>query len=491
MASGRLRSRFSRGMSRLMREYSSSLKVDEETVLEDVWCSQAHVIMLARQKIIGREDAKKILGALEKAAEEWKKGKLKLSDELEDIHMNIEAYVEKHAGKEAAGRMHTARSRNDQVATDTRLKLREMLIELQESTIMLQKKLFDAAEESAEKLMPGYTHTQPAQPITLGFWLTAHASMLERDILRLRNAYSNVNRNPLGACALAGTSFPIDRETTTKLLGFDSVIEHSLDAVSCRDHIAEAIAAVAILASDLSRLAEELILYSTREYNILELSDGYTTGSSIMPQKKNPDAAELARGMSAYSIGNLVQVLVTLKALPLGYNRDLQEDRVMLWETMKKTTQTAKVLADVISTARFNEKRMKELAESGYSTATELANYLVREGLPFRRAHEITASVVRELYSRGIDFSNIKETRRLLSRYGIEATEKKLKELLDPRKAVEANRSLGGTSPKEVKRLIQELKKKNLDALADTREKKKRIEEARKMTKKEVTKLIQ
>jgi len=483
MASSKLRGRFGKETSRLMKEFSSSIAADDKTVLEDIWGSTAHTIMLARQKIIEKKDAIKILSALKEAESDYRKGRFVLDSDLEDVHMNVESYVEARAGKDSGGRMHTARSRNDQVLTDTRLHLREKILGVEESVIALQKTFLRIAERSSEKLMPSYTHTQLAQPITLGYWATAHASILSRDLARLRNAYQNVNRSPLGACAVAGTSFPTDRKMTTQLLGFDSVIEHALDAVSSRDFIVETVAALTILMSNLSRLSEELILYSTKEYGFLELSDEYTTGSSIMPQKKNPDAAELARSMSGYVAGNLIQILMTLKSLPLGYNRDLQEDRILLWESIRKTDLATKVLAGVISTARFDEKRMAQLAGANFATATELANYLVKEKkMPFRRAHDITANVVRDLHSKKKDFSDLELTERILKRSGVTLSTQQLKKMLDPRAAILANRSLGGTSPKEVVRMTRELSRTVSAAEKNIMDRRSRIKQARKLT---------
>ncbi len=483
MTKGKLRGRFDKETSRLMKELGSSIEEDEATVLEDIWGNRAHTIMLARQKIIDAKDAAKILSALREAESDYKKGVFILKPELEDVHMNVEDYVEKHAGKDAGGRMHTARSRNDQVLTDTRLHLREKILGIEESIIALQKAFLRTASRSSEKLMPSYTHTQLAQPITLGYWATAYVSILTRDLTRLKNAYLSVNHSPLGACAVAGTSFPIDRKMTAELLGFSSVLEHALDAVSSRDFIVETLAALSILASNLSRLSEELILYSTKEYGILEMSDEYTTGSSIMPQKKNPDAAELARGMSGQVAGNLIQVLMTLKSLPLGYNRDLQEDRALLWESIKNMELVLKVLTGVVSTARFNEKRMTELSGANFSTATELANYLVREKkMPFRRAHEVTANVVRDLHTKKKDFSDLKLTEKMLKKSGVSLSNQQLKNILDPRAVIYANRSLGGTSPREVVRMTRELSKNVSAAENSIRDRRNRITKARKLT---------
>ncbi len=484
-ALNKLRGRFSGDMGEMMKEFSSSIDIDKEMIPEDIWGNQAHVLMLAKKGIIEKKDAKKILKALEKAKEDFLKGKFMLNEELEDVHMNVEAYVTELIGEDAGGKIHTARSRNDQVLTDTRLHLRARVIEVEEHIIHLQKTFVSIAKKSTEKVMPGYTHTQQAQPITLGFWATAYASILNRDLERLRKAYENINRSPLGACALAGTSFAIDRRLTARLLGFDDVIEHSLDAISSRDFIIETLGALAILSSNLSRLSEELILFSTNEFGILELSDEYTTGSSIMPQKKNPDFAELSRGMTGYIYGALMQLLVTLKALPLGYNRDFQEDRVLLWKSINRVKMMLSALNGTLSTAKFKEERMRELAGGNYSTATELANYLVREEkLPFRKSHEITAKVVKELYCKKKDFEDLKLTKNILEKHDIDISLKELKNLLDPENAVRLNHSLGSTSPKEVERMIKELTANTIDAKEEIRKRQERINKAKKLTEK-------
>ncbi len=489
MKSGKLRGRFKGDLAEEMKGFTSSIEIDKGMILEDIWGGEAHVIMLAEQGIVEGADARKILGALERAKSDSIKGKFELDPELEDVHMNVENYVMKYAGEELGGKMHTARSRNDQVLTDTRLHLREKILEIEESIIKLQRTFLKLAEKSTEKIMPGYTHTQHAQPISLGFWATAYVSMLTRDLTRLKNAYVQVNKNPMGACALSGTSFPIDRELTTKLLGFDGIEEHSLDVVSSRDFIIEVLSALSILMSNLSRLSEELILFSTKEFGLIELSDEFSAGSSIMPQKKNPDVAELVRGITGLVYGSLIQILVTLKALPLGYNRDLQEDRTLLWNSLERVNSSLLILNGAINKARFNENRMAELVSENFSTATELANFLVSEKeIPFRKSHEITGKVVKELVKEKRNFRDIEYTRDILKRHNIDIPPKELRDILDPKKAIERNKSLGGTSPRAVKGMMERFKRGIDEREKDIKKRKSDIESARKLTERMVGK---
>ncbi|MBN2013740.1 MAG: argininosuccinate lyase [Candidatus Altiarchaeota archaeon] len=485
-----LRKRFSREVSELMKDFSSSIEADKEMLLDDIWGSQAHVIMLSKQGIIECKDAKNILKALETLREYCIQGRFELDPALEDVHMNLERFVVKEVGENVGGRMHTARSRNDQVVTDTRMKLRVHILGIEESLFDLEKTLIRIAEKSTEKIMPGYTHTQQAQPITLAYWATAYVSMLSRDAKRLKNSYISVNKSPLGACALAGTSFQTDRRFTAKLLGFDDTVEHALDAVSSRDFIVETLAALSILMSNLSRLSGELILYSTIEYGIVEPGEGYTTGSSIMPQKKNPDAAELVRGLTGHVYGALIQSLTILKSLPLGYNRDLQEDRVLLWNCLKRVNTALQVLAGMLSSSKFKEDRMLELAGRGFSTATELANYLTEEGMPFRKAHELTSRVVGELHRKGRDFRDFEHTMGVLEKHRIKVDGRVLKDILDPGRAVERSRSLGCTSPNEVKRLIKAFRRGMTESESDLRKRKNKLKKAREHTDKLIRELL-
>ena len=466
----------------MLLDFTDSLGSDKEMILEDVWGSKAHVLMLRKQGIISKDDAKKIIKSLGKAEKDFITGRFKFSEELEDIHLNIENYVIKDSGLDYGGKMHTARSRNDQVLTDTKLHLRGRILEVEEGVFRLQKTLLNLADKYVDAVMPGYTHMQHAQPITLGFWLTSYVSMLARDLDRLKNAYLNVNSCPLGACALAGTSFPIDREFTSRLLGFDSIHEHSLDVVSSRDFVAETLAAAAILMSNLSKLAEDLILWSSYEFGFIEFTDSFTTGSSIMPQKKNPDIAELVRGKGGRVYGSLFQALTVLKGLPSGYNRDLQEDRVLLWDSLQIVESSLQVLDEGLGDMKVNRERMMELANSNFSTATELANYLVRsKGLAFRKAYEVVGTVVKELINEGRDFRDVEVVSGILKKSGVEVSIQKLS-ILDPEKVVDGYRSLGGTSPEEVRRMVKGFRNRVKEGSSDMGDKRNRIKAAKDLT---------
>lgn len=491
MGSKMLRGRFKGGIDPAMLEYSSSLETDREMFYEDIWGSKAHVLMLAKQGIIPKEDAGKILKALSEAEKDYASGKFRLDFNLEDVHINIESYVIGKCGADYGGRMHTARSRNDQVITDVKMHLREELLEVISLVIGLEKMLLELADKNATTIMPGYTHTQHAQPITFGFWASSYASMLQRDLERLNGAYAHINTCPLGSGALSGTSFSTDREYTAKLLGFDSVHVHALDAISSRDHILEALSALSILMCNLSKLAEELVLWSSWEFSYIEFSDGFATGSSIMPQKKNPDMAELVRGRTGRVYGALVQVLTLMKGLPSGYNRDMQEDREYLWDALSVVKGSLYVLKAGLSDVKINKARMSEAVKCDYSTATELANYLVREkGMAFRKAYEITGTIVKELASSNKDLSDLRLLIQMLKKEGLEVSQNALSEILDPLAAASRNKSLGGTAPSEVRRMIKELRDKIASMELDVGKKRSRIDAAKKATEKAVREMI-
>jgi argininosuccinate lyase len=482
-----LRGRFKGEIAPALLEYSSSLETDKEMFSEDIWGSKAHVLMLAKQSIISKEDASKILKALIEVEKEYFSGKFQLDENLEDIHINIENYVISKCGIDYGGRMHTARSRNDQVLTDAKLHLRKELLEVIGAVLDLEKTLLDLADKNTATIMPGYTHTQHAQPITFGYWVSSYAGMLLRDLDRLNGAYSHVNTCPLGSGALSGTSFPIDREYTAKLLGFDSVHVHALDAVSSRDHVLETLSALSILMCNLSKLAEELVLWSSYEFRFIEFSDGFATGSSIMPQKKNPDMAELVRGKTGRVYGALFQVLTLMKGLPSGYNRDMQEDRELLWDALSVVKSSLHVLNLGLSDAKINKERMSESVCSDYSTATELANFLVREkGMAFRKAYEITGGIVKEMSSRKKDFRIVESVAQLLKKSGIEISSETLSDILDPNSAAARNKSVGGTAPVEVKRMVRQLKERASSWETDLKKKAERIESAKKLTEKAI-----
>ncbi|MCX7599480.1 MAG: argininosuccinate lyase [Armatimonadetes bacterium] len=448
--------RFSAEIDDLALAYSESTAADAVMVAEDIWGSEAHAIMLAATGIIAETDLRQILYWLEKTREDFETGRFQLRPELEDVHLNVEWNLREHAGSELAGRLHTARSRNDQVVTDCRMHLRVRLLEVIEGVADLQEVLVSRARDHVEDVMPGYTHTQHAQPVSVGFWLSGHAAGLARDVERLQQAYARTNLCPLGGCALAGTSFPTNRRLTARLLGFDGLVEHALDAVQSRDFLLEALAALAILAANLSRMAEEIVLWSTYEFGMIELDDALASGSSIMPQKKNPCMAELARARTGRLYGRLMQALVMAKALPGGYNRDLQEDKPPLWEALDCACQTLAILAAMYRTMTFKTGRMTDLVEANFATATELANWLVRErGLPFRQAHEIVGGVVGTLVHEGKTFTDLDRVRTLLAEAGQEASVEALAELLDPRACMMRQGSEGGTGPMQVRRQVE------------------------------------
>jgi len=449
--------RFRSNITAETEAFTQSIEVDSRMVAHDIWGSQAHALMLARQGIISDDVLRHILRWLAVAEEDFRVGKFVLKPEKEDVHMNVESYLIEGAGREYGGKLHTARSRNDQVLVDAHLYIREQILETQQRTARLCRTFLSIARQHTETVMPGYTHTQHAQPISLGFWATAYVSMFTRDLRRLDAAYEIVNLNPLGACALAGTSFPIDRHLTTKLLGFDAVHEHALDVISSRDFIAETLCALALLMANLSRLAEELVYWTSYEFGMAVLDDAYALGSSIMPQKKNPDIAELTRGRTGRICGALMDVLTNLKGLPMGYNRDLQEDKSPLWDAFDVIQSCLGILPGLLETIDFKTERMEALANANFATATELANFLVREhGLPFRECHEIVGGVVGDLVKMGKTFQDWADTQKLLQSRDIDLPIPQLQRILDPRQALHNNRSLGGTSPSEVKRMAGE-----------------------------------
>jgi len=451
--------RFGRDLDQTMLAFSESTGADSHMIAEDIWGSKAHALMLAKCGIIEPEYLREILRWLEKAREEFEAGRLKLRRELEDVHMNVESYLREGAGVEAGGRLHTARSRNDQVVTDFRMRLRRYLLDIREALADLREVLLDLAAEHAEDVMPGFTHTQHAQPITVGFWLSAHAAGLARDDERLAATYARTNRCPLGACALAGTSFPTDRELTAELLGFDGIVTHALDAVQSRDFAVEAVAAVSIMMTNLSRLAEDFVLFSTPELAMVELDDAFATGSSIMPQKKNPCAAELARARTGAVVGRLLELLVLLKALPSGYNRDLQNDKPPVWDACESGVATLEVMIGMVRTAALKTDRMAELAGADFAGATELANYLVRDrGIPFRDCHELVGSLVRTLVSEGMTLDDHERVTDILARAGQPVTPEELTDIVEPSACVHRQQSLGSTNPERVTAMVEQLR---------------------------------
>lgn len=450
--------RFSTSLTSETVAFTHSIDADTRLIGYDIWGSQVHAIMLARQDIISNSDLQEILRWLCKAEEDYQNGNFSLDPNKEDVHMNVESYLIDNAGIELGGKLHTARSRNDQVLVDAHLYIRDEILNIQRGLSKLCDAFLTIAKEHIDTVMPGYTHTQHAQPISLGFWATAYVSMFLRDNKRLQSAYALANTNPLGACALAGTTFPIDRNFTTKLFGFDSLHEHALDVISSRDFIAETLFASSLVMANLSRLSEEVIYWTSYEYGIAVLNDAYSSGSSIMPQKKNPDIAELTRGRTGRVYGALFDLLTNLKGLPMGYNRDFQEDKPPLWEAFDIVKSCLGILPNLLTTTEFKTDRMSELVNANFATATELANYLVKEyQLSFRESHEIVGSIVGELVEQEMTFTDLELTHSLLKQRDIDIPNSELKRILDAESALENNQSFGGTSPAEVSRMIDSL----------------------------------
>lgn len=475
--------RFSADMAEIALTFSQSIEADSRMAAEDIWGSEAHALMLARYGIISAADLRAILTWLERAREDLEAGRLELKPELEDIHMNVETYVRQGAGAEMGGRLHTGRSRNDQVVTDCRMHLRARLLEVMDVVSGLQAALLKLARGRERVVMPGYTHTQHAQPISVAFWLSSYVSMLARDQERLWAAFDRTNRCTLGAAALAGTSFPTDRDYSAKLMGFDAVLEHSLDAVGSRDFVAEALAALSIMMSNLSKLAEEFVLFSTFEYRLIEIHDSLSSGSSIMPQKKNPCIAELSRARVGLVYGRLMEVLTLLKALPSGYNRDLQQDKPPLWQALDETQLTLRALEAMVGSVKLNARRMRELVGMNFATATELANYLVAErGLPFRDCHEIVGGIVAALIAEGGTLDDHARVQELLQARGQELTLAEIAAVCDPQSCLERQRSLGSTGPENVKAMLGRLAESVRAARRQSATARRRLQAAREKT---------
>ena len=387
--------RFSNKPADIMEQINSSIDVDVRFWKQDIQGSKAHCEMLIKQKIISTEDGQKILKGLDQISDEINAGSFEFKTALEDIHMNIESRLKEIIG-EVAGRLHTARSRNDQVATDFRLWTRDAIGNLIAKINSLQSTLKSLSNKHAKNVMPGFTHLQAAQPITLGMHMDAYWHMLNRDKSRLEDCSKRLNKCPLGAAALAGTPYPIDRNFTAKKLGFEMPMENTIDAVSARDFANEFLFSCAQTGLHLSRLAEEIILWATPQFGFITLSDQWSTGSSIMPQKKNPDAAELVRGKTGRLNGNLIQLMTVMKGLPLAYNKDLQEDKEPVFDSYETLCLCLDAINGMLDTASFNIDAMKSSAEMGYTTATALADWLVMElDLPFRDAHHVTGMIVK------------------------------------------------------------------------------------------------
>ena len=437
-------------------DFNSSIHFDSRMYQEDITGSMAHAAMLARQGIITQDDADMLVDGLAGILEDLKTGALAFDMSCEDIHMFVEQVLTQRLG-DVGKKLHTARSRNDQVALDIRMYLRSRIDEILELTSGLIQAVTDKAEEYKSAIMPGYTHLQRAQPITFGHHLMAYAMMLLRDMDRLRDCRKRMNQSPIGCCALAGTTYPVDREYEAKQLGFDGVCLNSLDGVSDRDFCVELMSAVSVLMMHLSRFSEEIILWSSWEFRFVELSDAYTTGSSIMPQKKNPDMAELVRGKTGRVYGDLMALLTTLKGLPLAYNKDMQEDKEAVFDACDTVQMCLKVFTGMIATLKANTDTMKLAAQKGFINATDLADYLVKKGMPFRSAYKISGQLVAECIREDTVLEALPlERYRSIS----ELFEEDLYENIDLITCVEKRISQGGTSVASVEKQIEYIKEK-------------------------------
>jgi len=442
--------RFSRPTDRLMERFSASEHFDRRLAAWDIAGSSAHARMLASVGVLSAEECRLIVDGLQTIAGEIADGRFNWRRELEDVHMNIESRLTELVG-DAGKKLHTARSRNDQVATDMRLFVRDALDGIIARLRALQSVLLDLAEREADAIMPGLTHMQSAQPVTLGHHLMAWFEMLDRDAGRFADCRARLNFSPLGAAALAGTSFPVDRRMTADELGFDGVTANSLDSVSDRDFVMEFGAAAAILAVHLSRFSEELVLWSSERFGFVDLGDDFCTGSSIMPQKKNPDAAELVRGKTGRVAGNLVALLTLMKGQPLAYNRDNQEDKEPVFDTVDTVNDCLDVYIAMLPGARFDRARMRAAAADGHPTATDLADYLVRRGVPFRDAHEVVGKVVAAAIADGValDAMPIERLRSFSDAIGDDVTQ-----ILSVEGSVNARDHVGGTAPARVRQAV-------------------------------------
>jgi len=449
--------RFASGPAAIMAQINSSIDVDCRLFRQDIAASQAHARMLAKRGIISKQDARKIISGLDDILEEIEEGRFRFKRSLEDIHMNVEARLAELIGP-AAGRLHTARSRNDQVATDFRLYIRSQIDELDQGLAAYQRALASKALRHAATVMPGFTHMQTAQPVTFGHHLLAYVEMTARDRSRLADARKRLNESPLGAVALAGTSFPLDRHMTAKDLGFDRPAANSLDAVSDRDFVMETLAAAAIAAVHLSRFAEEIVIWTSPIVGFLKLTDKFTTGSSIMPQKRNPDAAELVRAKAGRIVAALNALLIVMKGLPLAYQKDMQEDKEGAIEALSALGLCLAAMIGMVGDMEPDKERMKAAAGEGYATATDLADWLVRTlKMPFREAHHVTGKIVAAAEKAGVALDKLPlEAMRKVE----PKITKDVFTVLSVERSVTSRTSYGGTAPQNVSREAKKWLKK-------------------------------
>ncbi|MBY0562325.1 argininosuccinate lyase [Hyphomicrobium sp.] len=445
--------RFAMSPAEIMQEINASIGFDKQLAPQDIRGSKAHAAMLAEAGIITKSDAREIAKGLDKIKAEIDAGTFEFSRALEDVHMNVENRLKELIGP-AAGRLHTARSRNDQVATDFRLFVRDAIDGIDEALANVQQALAEKAEAHAATVMPGFTHLQPAQPVTFGHHLLAYVEMIARDRGRFADARKRLNESPLGSAALAGTSFPIDREQTAQALGFDRPMANSLDGVSDRDFALEALAAATITAVHFSRLAEEIVIWMTPQFGFVKLSDRFTTGSSIMPQKRNPDAAELARAKVGRIAAAFQGLVIVMKGLPLAYSKDMQEDKETTFDAFSSLRLVMAAMAGMIADLEPNAEAMRAAAGRGYSTATDLADWLVRElKMPFREAHHVTGAIVKAAEAKGVDLDQLSLT-------DMQAVEPRITKavfsVLSVENSVKSRTSYGGTAPQNVAKMARQ-----------------------------------
>lgn len=448
--------RFNSSPDEIMLEINQSISFDQKLYKQDIEGSIAHAKMLAKTKIITEGESKKIIEGLLEIKKEIDSGKFIFKKELEDIHMNIESRLKEIIG-DAAGRLHTARSRNDQVALDFRLYIRDQVDEVKSLLLNLEENLLEVAEKNLGVIMPGFTHLQVAQPILFSHHLLAYFQMFKRDITRLDDLRVRMNECPLGACAMSGTSFPIDREFTARELGFDRPTANSMDSVSDRDFALEYLSALSIIAVHISRFGEEIVVWMSKGFEFISLSDAFTSGSSIMPQKKNPDAAELIRAKSGRIFGSLFSLLTVMKGLVLTYSKDMQEDKEVVFDASKNISLCIRALSGMVSDMKINKEKMHVMSKIGYSTATDIADWLVKNlEIPFRDAHHITGKIVKMAEEKNLELHQLKIS-------DLQKIEKNISqnifEVLSVENSVSSKTSVGGTSESSVKKQISENKK--------------------------------
>ena len=443
--------RFSENTDQFVQTFTASVTFDQRMAQQDIECSRAHAKMLGHVGVLSTEDVELILQGLNEVSSEIESDDFDWSVELEDVHMNIEARLTAKIG-DAGKRLHTGRSRNDQVATDIRLYVKDAIDAIVAQANRLQLGMLELAERNADVIMPGFTHLQSAQPVTFGHHIMAWFEMINRDVDRLADCKRRLNVSPLGAAALAGTSYPIDREMTCQLLGFDRVSQNSLDAVSDRDFAIEFCAAAAIAMTHLSRMSEELVLWSSSQFDFIELPDRFCTGSSIMPQKKNPDVPELVRGKTGRVNGHLISLLTLMKSQPLAYNKDNQEDKEPLFDTVDTLHNCLRAFADMVPSIGVKKDNMYAAARQGFSTATDLADYLVRRGLAFRDSHEVVGNAVGFAIEQSRDLSEL--TLQELKAFS-DAIEQDVFEVLTLEGSVNSRNHIGGTAPDQVRAAIK------------------------------------